>query len=121
MHKISIAMVESKMSLQTINTIESQDNLVATLHTFLLLLILLLISSLLVTMGELVMFSWYNRGRQTAWAALIGEIKDAVKKRDKEEGDIEWKDEVSKVQCEDEECGADQKLLEHEGSGSTKM
>ena len=115
-----MAMVQRRMSLQTINSTERQDDLVATLHIFLLLLLFLLISSLLVTMGELVMFSWNNRGRQTALAALIGEIKNAVRKRDKDEGN-EWKDEVPKMQCEDGECRADQKLLDHEGSESTKL
>lgn len=121
MHKINMAMVQRRVSLQTVNSTERQDDLVDTLHIFLLLLLFLLISSLLVTMGELVMFSWNNRGRQTALAALIGEIKNAVKKRDKEEGNDEWKDEIPKMQCEEEECRADQKLLEHEGSESTKL
>ena len=51
------------------------EGLVSTLHTSFLLLLLLLFSTLLMSLCELVVFSWHNRGRQTGWAALVMQIK----------------------------------------------
>ena len=127
MHKINMAMVKREESLQTSSS--SDRDLVATLNTFLLLLLFILLSSLLLTMGELVMFSWHNRGRQTVWAALMGEIKNTLRKKkgkdDSDEGNVEWKEDKTskayKVQCDDEDSIAAQNLLENDGRENTRL
>ena len=56
-------------------TATGYEGLVSTFHTSFLLLLFLLFSTLLVSLCELVVFSWHNRGRQTGWAALVMQIK----------------------------------------------
>eukprot|EP00092_Neocalanus_flemingeri_P070124 GFUD01086038.1.p1 GENE.GFUD01086038.1~~GFUD01086038.1.p1 ORF type:complete len:374 (+),score=132.34 GFUD01086038.1:51-1124(+) len=61
---------------------DRQEDLLATLHISFYLLLLLLLSSLVVSLCELVVFSWHNRDSQTVWSALLREkIKTAGKKR----------------------------------------
>jgi hypothetical protein len=122
-HRINMAMLERQVNTHASSSTDRQEDMAATLHTSFLLLLLLLLTSLLLSLGELVLFSWEHRGRQTGWAALVGEIKtlaSRTRKRDQadeegaEEGSAEWKEDVLKVKCGDENCGADQKLLGNE-------
>ena len=115
----------------TTDRTDRQEDLLATLHTSFFLLLLLLLSSLAVSLCELVVFSWHNRGRQTVWSALVREmIKTAAKTgtggdqtADGQGGDRSDR-QLSPGKDQEEENGdfrPDQKLLGQEEGESARM
>ena len=89
------------------------EGLVSTLHTSFLLLLFLLFSTLLVSLCELVVFSWHNRGRQTGWAALVMQIKSrAARTSRNDQADLE--DQRRDWNEKNVNCRQNQKLLERD-------
>ena len=87
------------------------EGLVSTLHTSFLLLLFLLFSTLLVSLCELVVFSWHNRGRQTGWAALVMQIKSrAARTRRNDQAGLE--DQRRDWNEKNVNCRQNQKLME---------
>ena len=101
--RIHMAVLKKQMARQGNSSTDRQEDLIATLHTSFFLLLFLLLSSILVSLCELVVFSWQNKGRQTAWTALLAQIKSvAARSRKKDDlnlegpeaGTLEWEEPI---------------------------
>ena len=77
-NQVMVQRQAGQMGTQVKGATPDGTDLSDTLHTYFLLLFFLLISSLMVSLCELVMFSWHKRGSQTVWSALFREIKTAA-------------------------------------------
>ena len=99
--------------------------LVSTLHTSFLLLLLLLFSTLLISLCELVVFSWHNKGRQTGWAALVMQIKSrAARTRRLDQAGLDGQEGQRRDWNEDgDNCRLDKRLIgqEEEGRENTRL
>ena len=117
LHRLSTAMLlrHAKVDNTTSSpeNTDKEDKLLATLWTSFLLLLLLLLSCLVVSVCELLMFCWHNKGRQTVWSALRGEIGKIVSRTGSGEDKVRQDSKQSLVREEDRQH---KKLLgqEHE-------
>ena len=106
-------------------TVTDGTGLVSTLHTSFLLLLLLLFSTLLISLCELVVFSWHNRGRQTGWAALVMQIKSrAARTRRLDQTGLDGQEGQRRDWNEDgDNCRLDKRLhgQEEEGREKTRL
>ena len=124
-----MALLKKQAATQDEEFSDKQEDLVATLHTSFFLLLFLLLSSILVSLCELVVFSWQNKGRQTAWTALLAQIKSvAARSRKKDELDLEEPEadmiesgepfiKAASLDEEEERSSPDQKLIKHQAEG----
>ena len=117
-----MVLVQRQVDSHTQTGTGDAEGLVSTLHTSFLLLLLLLFSTLLVSLCELVVFSWHNRGRQTGWAALVMQIKSRAA-RTRRHDPAGQEGQRSDWNVEDRNCRPDKKLIgqEDEGRENTKL
>ena len=98
------------------------DDLLPTLQTSFLVLLLLLVTSVLMSLCELVVFCWHKAGRQTVWSVLRVEIRNICARghAGKDQGDKQDSKQhlVKEVQEED---GSNKTLISQEDSQEEPM
>ena len=121
LHRINTAMLHRQVKLDSTTASEemkdAQDDLLPTLQTSFLVLLLLLVTSVLLSVCELVVFCWHKAGRQTVWSVLRVEIRSicARGQAGKDQGDKQ--DSKQHLVKEDqEEDGSDKTLMPQEDS-----